>query len=148
MGLGSFVKSAIGKVTKPVAKLLGAGLGLKGGGGSGGSGKPARERYKRKDRMIWKSRARKKWEAGRGKRKSGGKLFGGSIGGMLGTRAGKSKLGAIGNLISQQAKPNTTSLRGRNAGTSSRDKSGKQVGSKQRQKIMMTPKRKNAGRMR
>jgi len=43
-----------------------------------------------------------------------------------------------GKLIKGQSKPNTNALRGRNAGTSSRDKNGKQVGSKAKRKS--TPK--------
>jgi len=48
---------------------------------------------------------------------------------MANFRKFKNPMG-FGDVLSRQTRPNTQSLRGREAGTSSRDKSGKPIGSK------------------
>jgi len=118
----------LSKITKPVTKMLGTGLGVLGLGGSikeGSKGQAEpRKRYKRRKRMRYVSKRRKTFES---KQKIGRK----TSTKLLSSGIGRSKnKGRISTLISQLSnRPDTTSLRGRNAGTSSRGKNGKQIGS-------------------
>jgi len=95
-----------------IGGLLGKGLGkVVGGGGGGGAGKPKRERYKRKKRNRWKSKREKNFES-----------------------RSKMMTSGIGKTLSGQEKsPFLNALRGRKAGTSTRNKAGKQIGSAAKQ---------------